>query len=69
MTTFIARTCVAVAASAVLGALGATGANAAGAATRTPQPARSMAAAHPLAVSGARLWVARYNWSRQRHSQ
>jgi DNA-binding beta-propeller fold protein YncE len=61
MTTFIARTCVAVAASAVVGALGATGVNAAAAAARPPQPARSTATAHPLAVPGARLWVARYN--------
>jgi DNA-binding beta-propeller fold protein YncE len=42
-------------------ALGATGVNAAGAATQAPQLARSTATAHPLAVSGARLWVARYN--------
>jgi DNA-binding beta-propeller fold protein YncE len=61
MITFIARTCAAVAASAALGALGATGVDAASAATQAPQPARSMATAHPQAVSGAQLWVARYN--------
>src|SRR5262245_44565646 len=61
MTMFIARRYLAVVASAALGALASTGLSAAGAATQAPQPTRSTATAHLLPVSGARLWVKRYN--------
>jgi len=55
----ITRAAAAVAAGAALSAFGITGVSAAGAATRAPQPARPTA--RPLAVSGARLWLQRYN--------
>jgi DNA-binding beta-propeller fold protein YncE len=42
-------------------AAGATGASAAGTATQAQRPGRPAATAHPLSVSGARLWVARYD--------
>src|SRR6266568_4006649 len=54
------RASAVVAAGAVAGTLGVS---AAGAAAQAPHPARtsSPAAAHPLAVPGAKLWVQRYN--------
>jgi WD40 repeat protein len=59
MRRLITRTSAAVTAGITLSALAVTGVTAAGAATQAPR--QRPAAAHPLAVSGAQLWVKRYS--------
>ncbi|MGN6173700.1 MAG: SBBP repeat-containing protein, partial [Streptosporangiaceae bacterium] len=59
MRRLITRGSAAVTAGVTLSALGVTGVSAAGAATQTSR--QRPAAAHSLAVSGAPLWVKRYN--------
>jgi len=60
MRRLMTRASTVVAAGAVAGALGVS---AAGAVAQAPQPARALspAAAHQMAVPGAKLWVQRYN--------
>ena len=63
MRRLIARTSAVVAAGAMAGTIGVAGVSAAGAAIQAPEPsgATSLATAHPLAVSGAKLWVRRFS--------